>query len=228
MHLIGSFPERCLFPAEYVSYRRAMTQPYGPPNEPNPPQYGQPPAQFEQPQYGAPGQQPYGQPGGRYSAVANAYGEPVGSGAKFGVVGATLAGIGAVLLVIAFTAVQWFSAFGIGSGTFPDVHDGLDAGSSQAAGVADSYFSWLAWLLAIVAVVVAIVANLPSPASGPLRALGAVIAAAAIAISFFAIKLGTTGAYTDYLKHARLGFYFAVAGFLLVGIGALIGPKRRV
>lgn len=202
-----------------------MTQPpYGQP-DPVPPQYQQRPAPGEQAPYGAP--QPYGPPGARYSAVANAYGEPVGSGAKFGVAGATLAGVGAVLLVLSFTALQWFSKFGVGTGTFGDVHDALGAGAGQAAGLADAYFSWLAWTLGVVAVVVAILANLPSAAAGPLRALGAVLAAAAIAVTFFALRLGDSAAYSDYLKHARIGFYFALLGFLLVGIGALVGPKSR-
>lgn len=206
-----------------------MTQPYGQQPDPSQHPYGQPEGQYpQQPGYGpGPGQQPYGPPGARYSAVANAYGDPVGSGAKFGVVGATLAGIGAVLLVIAFTAVQWFTQFGVGSGSFSDVHDSIGNGGGGVSGVADSYFSWLAWLLAIAAVVVAIVANMPSPASGPLRALGAILAAAAIAVTFFAIRLTPARAYTDYLKHVRIGFYLALLGFLLVGIGSLIGPKSR-
>lgn len=203
-----------------------MTQPYGPdPRYGREPQYGggQPP----NPQYGPPEDPRYGPPGDRYSAVANAYGAPVGSGAKFGVVGATLAGIGAILLVISFTAVEWLS--GNGHSDFGELHTALDANPGGASGLSAAYFSWLAWLLAIVAVVVAIVANLPSPASGPLRALGAVVAAAAIAVTFFAIDLyaGNT-TYTEYLKQARIGFYFAIGGFLLVGIGALVGPSRRV
>lgn len=201
-----------------------MTQPpYG--QDPTQPQYGRPSPEFQQPGPGYP-QQPYGPPGARYSAVANAYGEPVGSGAKFGVVGATLAGVGAVLLVISFTALEWFAKF-TGSGSFGDVHDQLDANPGQASGLASAYFSWLAWTLAVASVIVAILANLPSPASGPLRALGAVLASAAIAVSFFALRLANGGAYGDYIKQARIGFYFAVVGFLLVGIGALVGPKSR-
>jgi hypothetical protein len=75
---------------------------------------------------------------------------------------------------------------------------------------------------------VAIAANLPSPASGPLRALGGIVGAAGVAFTFLAIDFNVTGAsYGDYIKDARVGFYFAVAGFLLAGIGALIGPQRR-
>ena len=92
--------------------------------------------------------------------------------------------------------------------------------------MASAYFSWLAWLLTIVTVVVAICANLPSPASGPLRALGAVLAAAAIAFTFLAIRISSVGSYSDYISNASVGFYLAVVGFLVVGAGALVGPKH--
>ena len=199
----------------------AMTQP---PYGEGQPQYGQ--RQANQPshpgQYGQP-QQQYGQYGQPYSATAAAYGEPVGSGAKFGVVGVTLVGIGAVLLIIAFTAVNWYKA--TRDTGFGDISDALDR-TNSAAGVASAYFGWLAWLLLVALVIVGVVANLPSPASGPLRALGGILAAAAIALTFFAVKLDDSLSMSDYLKNARVGFYLALAGFLIAGIGALIGPTR--
>lgn len=189
------------------------------------PRYGEP--QY-QPQYQSQYEPPttrYGVPEDRYAAIANAYGAPVGSGARFGVIGATLAGIGGVLLVIAFTALNWTSSSG--SSTFGDLGKSLDV-NSASTGLANNYFGWLGWLLAIAVVLVAVLANLPSPVSGPLQALGAVGAAAGIAVTFFAINLYANGVpYTDYLKHARLGFYFALAGFALAGIGALVGPSQR-
>ncbi len=197
----------------------AEQAPYGQPG------YGQQQPYGQQPTYGQPGyaQQP---PAGRYSAAANAYGAPIGSGAQFGVVGVTLAGIGFILLIISLTAVTWYKITGSSSGfSFSDVGNTLDA-SPSASGLASAYFSWLAWTLVIVGLVVAIGANLPSPASGPLRALGAVVAAAAIAFSFLAIRLTNGAAYSDAISHANVGFYLAVGGFLLMGIGALIGPKR--
>lgn len=199
---------------------------FGDPYRPEQPPYGQQPGNGQQygQQYGQQqSNQQYGQRP-RYSAAANAYGAPIGSGARFGVVGATLAGIGAILLIIALTAVNWVSTSG-NSASFSDVHDALDANPAGAAGVASAYFSWLAWLLTIVTVIVAICANLPSPASGPLRALGAVLAAAAIAFTFLAIRLSSTGSYGDYISNASVGFYLAVVGFLVVGAGALVGPK---
>jgi hypothetical protein len=196
-----------------------MTTPYG--QEPVPgsdPQYGQPP-------YGQPAVPGYAPPPDqRRAAVANAYGSPISSGAKFGVVGATFVGIGGVLLVIAFTAVDWYQ-----QSSFSDLHALFkNANSDQEAGLADAYFSWLGWIMLIVVVVVGIAATLPTPASGPLRALGAIIAAAAIAVTFFSIQLSSGVAYSSFIKHASVGFYLALGGFLLAGIGALTGPSNRV
>jgi hypothetical protein len=234
-----------------------MTQPYGQEPVDGQPEYGQPYGQQQpqygqaQPQYGQPqpeygqpqpqyGQQPppYGQPyqqqgyGGyqqppdRRSAVANAYGAPIGSGAKFGVVGATFAGVGLILLVISYVALNWFSTSVVQNTKFSDIHT-LVKDNPGAKGLATAYFSWLGWVLVIATVVIAIAATLPSPAAGPLRALGAILAAAAIAFTFFAIQLSDGQAYTQYLKHVSIGFYFALGGFLLAGIGALCGPQRR-
>lgn len=176
--------------------------PYGDSGEPR---YGQ------QPQYGQ-----YGQP---YSA-GSAYGDPVETGAKFGVAGATLAGIGAILLIISFTAVDWLK---FGGTSFSDLHDA--ASSPGAPAMSSVYFGWLAWTLAIVLVVVAIVASLPSPASSPLRALGGVLGAAGIVFTIFGLKGDQS--FGDTFSNARGGFYLALAGFLLAGIGALMGPSHR-
>ena len=125
-----------------------MTQPYGQEPAGGQPEYGQPaqpyagqggyaqqpyqqpPAQYGQPYQQQPyQQQPYqqgpypGQPGERPSAVANAYGAPIGSGAKFGVVGATFAGVGLVLLIISFTALAWFGSDTLHNSHFSDIHD---------------------------------------------------------------------------------------------------------
>lgn len=211
-----------------------MTQPYGQqPPPPGQPQYGQPLSaqpqpgqpQYAQPQYGQPppGQPQYGQPQG-------AYGRPSG-GLTFGIVGAIIAVLGAALCVVAFTAVDWFThASTDGPSHYSDVKKALDGAGGFASGVSKLYFSWLAWALLALALILALIANAPTSAAGPLRPIGLVIALASIAVSFWALKFLTVSSpsYTEYLKHARLGFYFAVGGFLLIGIGALIGPRRRV
>jgi len=224
----GQYPDDGQPTTRFGDPYRAEQQPYGQPQQ----GYGQQQGYPQQQGYGQQqpyGREPYGPQGqrpGHYSAAANAYGAPVGSGAQFGVVGVTLAGIGFILLIISFTAVTWLKLGGSTTGfSFSDVGNTLDS-SPGAAGLASAYFSWLAWTLAIVGLIVAVGANLPSPASGPLRALGAVIAAAAIAFTFLAIRLTNGAPYSDAISHANVGFYLAVGGFLLVGIGSLVGPKR--
>ncbi|MFN2518103.1 MAG: hypothetical protein ABR604_03515 [Jatrophihabitantaceae bacterium] len=202
-----------------------------------PPGYGQDPRQGQQPGYGQQsrqqpgyGQQPaYGQPpmGPITSRMSRI--DP-GPSQAFGLVGAIIAALGAILVVVAFTAVDWFKTRNSAHSHFSDIHRVLGRESAFAATPAKLYFAWLGWVLLIVVVLVALLANLPSPAAPALRGLGVLFALAAIALTFLAVNLVKSGlhgpAYTTYLKDARLGFYLAVGGFLLAGIGAAIGPKR--
>lgn len=153
-----------------------------------------------------------------------------GPSQSFGVVGAALAAVGAAVVIVAFTAVDWFKKGTDSHSHFSDIHRVLDQNDALAAGPAKLYFAWLAWALLVVVVLVALLANLPSPVAPALRVLGSLLALGAIALSFLAINLVKSGlhgpAYSSTLKDARVGFYLAVAGFLLAGIGAAIGPSR--
>jgi hypothetical protein len=189
----------------------------------NPPQGGPSgqPGYGGQPQYGQSG---YGQSG--YGPPAGAkYGPPANTD-SFGIVGTVLALLGGVVLVVSFTALTWFSAFP-NSGTFSAIHDVVSK-DSHAAGFTSAYFGWLAWVFLIVVVVAGVLSSVPSPALRVFRIIGVVVGFAAAGLTFLAIKISASGspAYSEYLKHARIGFYFAVAGFLLAGIGAAIGPRR--
>ncbi len=157
-----------------------------------------------------------------------------GASQTFGVLSALLTAVGAVLVVVAFTTLHWFSG-DTGSGpssTFSNIHKVLDGAGKFAEGPAKLYFSWLGWVLLAAAALTALIAAAPT-VGRPFRVVGTLIAVAGIVATFFAIKLAKTSAldrgYIDYLKHARFGFYFAVGGFLLIGVGAIIGPssKRR-
>lgn len=170
----------------------------------------------QQPAYGQQGygQRGYGQPGG-----------PVAPSDSFGIAPTVLALLGGILVVVAFTAVNWLT--GASSG-FTDIHDRLGAAGNGAAGFASAYFSWLAWAFLIVAVVAGVLSSVPTPALRVFRIIGVVVGFAAAGLTLLAIKLSDSSVipYTQYLKHARLGFYFAVIGFLLAGIGAAIGPRH--
>jgi hypothetical protein len=54
----------------------------------------------------------------------------------------------------------------------------------------------------------------------------ALIADLGIAVTFMSIKFTADGEYSAYLKHATVGFYLAIAGFLLASAGALVGLRR--
>jgi hypothetical protein len=133
---------------------------------------------------------------------------------------------------------------------FTDLHNSLEQakleleGSASAAklvhfGIAPSYFSWLAWVLLLVSFVFAMLAVSPLRGlSTVFRVLGALIALAGVGATLWAIELvrldsrlaaqlGTKSpSYLDYLKHGGLGFWAAVAGFVLIGLAALVGPRR--
>ncbi len=170
-------------------------------------QYAQGPSQYGQPPYG-------GQPGGSRS---------------FGVVAAVLAVVGAALGVVSFTTVNWFT--GGDDSHFSDIKHLLSSGQAKqlASGFAKIYFSWLAWVLLAAVVISAILAAIPGVGTA-FRIIGVIVALGAIAATFVAIKFFNSKAnesYGQYLKHARLGFYLAVAAFLVAGIGAAVGSRRR-
>jgi hypothetical protein len=159
---------------------------------------------------------------------------------------------GAVLVVLALTVLTWFSTDKVssvfraaGNRTFREVHHALEVTYDKIPaqlstyvdfGISRAYFGWLAWVLFAVAVVLAIIALLPTPAAPFLRVLGLLVGLAAAALTFWAIDLISLSgpvaktirhpSYGDYLSHANVGFWFAVVGFLLIGVGALIGPRR--
>lgn len=171
-------------------------------------------------------QQP--QPGG-YGAPSDPYGRGASGGRSFNVAGAAVAVLGAIAVLIAYLVLDWFKG---SHSSFSDIHKILGSAPSQAvSSLADWYFSWLGWVLLAVAAILAIAANAPTSAHGALRAAGAVVAIAGAVITFFAIKIFSTNVSAndglfDYVKDARLGFYVALAGFIVVAIGALMGPRR--
>ncbi|MEO9138115.1 MAG: hypothetical protein ABI345_03525 [Jatrophihabitans sp.] len=187
------------------------------------PRYDQPTVQYGQPGYGQPGygQPAPGQPGMRYGAQNNPFGTE--GNEEFGIVGMVLGLLGGVLLIVCFTALDWFSVSARGTSydlTFSDISDG------NPTGFATAYFGWFAWTFFVVAVVAAVASSFPSPALRALRVVGVVTAFAAAGLSFLAVQVTEGRGYVDWLKDARIGFYLAVIGFILVGIGAAIGPRK--
>lgn len=145
---------------------------------------------------------------------------------RLGVVGLVIATVGGVAGVLAFTAVDWFK--GPRQSHFSDVHDWVKIARIYHVDTAVSYlyFSWLGWVLLAAAVTLALLACLPSPASGGLRVLGALVSLAGIGLTFWSVEYAHGEAYTEFIKIARVGFYLTLGAFLLTFIASLIGPRR--
>jgi hypothetical protein len=210
--------------------------------------YGQQPAYGQQPPYGQPpqGQQQTGQPAyGQQPDGQQPMGPLTSQFARldpgpsqgFGVIGAAIAALGAVLLIIAFTVTNWYDGKN-GNSHFGDLHKALTQldKSNRANSLAVIYFGWLAWVLLAVGVIAAVLANLPSPLSGVMRGVGALIGLAGAGLTLGAIKLtkdasaaaasGSLADYGDYIKHSSVAFWLAIAGFVIIAVGSLIGPRR--
>lgn len=133
----------------------------------------------------------------------------------YGFAGAGIAVSGAVLVVVSFTILDWLGPGGV-TATFSDLRNGSKAFSL-------AYFTWLGWALLVLTLLVALGANLSRPVHRTLRLLGLVLGIAGLAMSLLALKSEGIN-WTGVLHHARLGLWVAMAGFLLVGIGAATGP----
>lgn len=218
-----------------------MSAPPPPPGSGQDPRYGQqPPPYGQQPPYGQPPAYDQPQPGYRPPATMGpettrmARLDP-GPSQRFGLVGAVLTGLGALLVVLAFTALDWYGKNGLSGSQsrFSDIHKALDQIGDFAQSPAKLYFGWLGWVLLAAAAVTALIAALPTVGM-PFRVLGVLVAIAAVVLTFLSIQLVKNDqavekafrGYGAWLKHGRLGFYTAIAGFVLMGVGAAIGPSR--
>ena len=204
-------------------------QPYGAPGQQ--PQYGVPPQQQPYPQ-----PSPYGQYGG-YASVPTPYGAPTSApagGQAFGVAGAVVAVLGAAAGAIAVTVLKWYSTLVLSTGDarfkrahFSDVHDLITSLQTGANGFGKVYFSWLGYVLLAAAVVFALLANAPTPARTGLRVFGALVGLAGIALTFLGIRFINGITYSQFLKHANVGFYVMLGAFALTTIASLLPAPSR-
>jgi hypothetical protein len=214
---------------QYPEQPPVERQPGYPPSQPGqyqPAQYQQPqnqPMQYQpaqnQPAYA---QNPYGPTGAMAGYTPGGVGR-INPGLRVGVVGSVLTLIGAVLLIVSFTALDWLSADGA-SIKFSDLHNAFSG--AHLAQPADAYFGWLAWTLLVVAVLVALLANAPMGLSVALRPLGLILGLVGAGLTFWALKFNSETDYSDVLKHTSVGFWFAVVGFVLAAVGAISGPRH--
>lgn len=173
---------------------------------------------------------------------------------RVGATGLVVAASGAVLVLLAFTLLDWFrsgsnSPFfrSAGTSTFGDISGGFDgfrqrvaalspgSGNEVHFGVADVYFGWLGWLLFALCCC-ATTAALASSAR-VVGVVGLLLGLGAAAVTVWALNLVTFSGHLaqmtidaptfwGYLKHSAVGAWLAIIGFVLLGVGAALGTRR--
>jgi phosphate ABC transporter permease protein PstC/phosphate ABC transporter permease subunit PstA len=130
--------------------------------------------------------------------------------------------LGALLLIVSFTVAQWFSG-GRWATTFASLH-GVVGSTPHSYAVATAYFGWLGWLLLALAVVSAALAFVPSVPRAALRALGWIVGVAGVVVTYWAAHLASG---LSAINHVDVGFWLAILGFILVGVGLTAIARQR-
>ncbi len=145
-------------------------------------------------------------------------------------VGLGIAGLAAVLLVIAFSALSWYDLSGQ-SVSATGLHD---RASRVHASFAGAFFGGVDWLLVVGAVVAAVLGNLPTGRAAPwLRRAAVLIGAFSILLTVAALgelwdKARQRGeSNVGVWQHAGAGLGLALCGFALAGVAGTVRHRRR-
>jgi hypothetical protein len=156
--------------------------------------------------------------------------------ARIGAPGVAAMVIGALLLLLSFTRLEWYQApkatgDSVGKITFSDLHHNLSSFPEQGRPAASvAYFGWPAWVLLIALIFVAFAANLPIKTSDGLRTLGFFLGLVGVAFTYYTLSRYAEathdlfGTSSGALDNADLDIWCALGGYLLAGVGAALGP----
>jgi hypothetical protein len=145
--------------------------------------------------------------------------------------GLGVAGVGAVLLLVAFSGIGWYRISGKNAGVGTMHKDA----ANHNAHLAYAFFGWLGWLLVAAAIVGSVLACLYT---GRMRRL--LLGPAALVLGVVGIGL-TLAALQDLVDRAReqgysvsvwlyneSGLYLALLGFALTGVAATLRPAWQL
>ncbi len=143
---------------------------------------------------------------------------------------------GAALCALSFSALPWYSVSGVADSAgdgfqFADLHADAD---QLAAPVAAAFFDRLAWGIVGIVVVLALTARLAGAVSAGLRVAAFLVAIAGVVLTYYSLaqlfdaQRVAGGSSHSVLHSSAYGLYLALAGYLVMGAGALVGygPAR--
>jgi len=145
-----------------------------------------------------------------------------------GIVGLAVTAVGALLLVIGVAALNWYTVLGQ-AGKLSDL--GVSAKDIDA-GLMKAYSGYLVWILVLAVVAAAVIASLPSGAAALFRIIAPVLGVIGVVVTLLASstfwnKAKDTGLQdAGVFKHAQIGLFLTLAGFLIAGIAGVFGPRR--
>jgi len=143
--------------------------------------------------------------------------------------------IGAVLELVSFRLLDWYSAptraDSTSEITFSALHDSAD--QLSGAGAATAYFDWLSWLLLIALVAIGVAANLPIPRADLLRVIAFLLGLVGLAATYFAIaqlhnaQVSAGAENHNLFYNSTWGLWLAFLGFAAGAVGAVIGYRSK-
>lgn len=133
-------------------------------------------------------------------------------------VGLTLAGIGALLVLLSVTEVDWLNRGVFGSVSFGDLN--TESGLYSGPGLFKAYFLWLGITLFVVMALLAFGVRLVRIESWLVRAGIAALGVTAAGLTFGA--MWSANSFHDVVHYAGAGMWFAIVGFLLMGAAAVV------
>lgn len=143
--------------------------------------------------------------------------------------GIALVLVGAVLVLLSFATLDWYAApppgpdVVSGSTTFSALHHNAD--QLGGAGLASAYFSWLSWLLLIAVITVGAATLVVRKNVDAYRVGGLFLGLVGAATTYYALnQMAGASSGGGTFDHASIGVWLTLAGFLLAGAGAAIGP----
>jgi hypothetical protein len=133
------------------------------------------------------------------------------------------------MVVVSLLGLDWYTFSG--GLTSSEVSGQLASFGDYANQLSVAYHSWLAWLLLMIATGCTVLACQPLRGiSLAFRIVGPIISGIAVLLTFGSFQL-TDPAYSSeldtsqYLDHLGPGFWAALIGFALIGMGAILGPR---